>query len=277
MSKTAMNRVDVGQGQPAIIFIHGFTCNLSHWKEQIPVFSKRHRCIAFDLPGHGESPDSPEASVEALARAVNEELDELGLNDVVLIGHSMGCRIASATFSQSPGRVRGIVYVDGSILASGDAEAAAKQATGNIERAGMQGFVKQLYDGFFVDASPAAAREFIDSGLSSVRLEFAKKLWPNLVRWDAARSRAVLATIDVPVLVIQSTSMDAALQRVSLRTGQTTPWTEAVSNVASDTTVTIVQDVGHFPMIEAPQQTNDAIAAFLQRLTPRAGGSHTSR
>lgn len=260
-----------GRGDPTIIFIHGFTCNLSHWKEQLSPLSGGHRCVAVDLPGHGASDVPREATVEALAEALNEVLDALGLKDVVLVGHSMGCRVVSETFSQSPGRVRGVVYVDGSILAAGDADTATRQAIEAIDRIGIDRFVQQLYDGFFVDSTSGTVRDYVNAGLPGINMDFARKLWPNLVRWDASRSRAVLATIDVPALVIQSTSLDADLKRVSLVPGQTTSWTEAVTNSVKDATVTVVQGVGHFPMLEAPQQTNDAILSFVRRLTGSTG------
>ena len=107
MSDIGMNLVDRGDGDPPIILIHGFTCNLSNWKEQLSGLSDSHRCVAVDLPGHGASAAPREATIEALAEAVNQTLDELGLTEVVLVGHSMGCRVVSETFSQSPGRVRG--------------------------------------------------------------------------------------------------------------------------------------------------------------------------
>lgn len=67
----AVNLVDRGHGDPAIIFIHGFTCSLSDWKEQLPSLSESNRCVAIDLPGHGDSGAAREVSIEALAAAVN--------------------------------------------------------------------------------------------------------------------------------------------------------------------------------------------------------------
>jgi pimeloyl-ACP methyl ester carboxylesterase len=214
MSSINLNLVDRGSGDPAIVFIHGFTCNLSNWNEQIPPLSDSHRCVAVDLLGHGASPAPREATVEALARAVNDTLDVLDLNDVVLVGHSMGCRVVSETFSQFPDRIRGVVYVEGSMLAHGNSDTAVHQANDKIDRIGMKQFVGQLYDGFFVESSPVAARDYINAGLPLVNLGFARELWSNLVGWDASRSRAILASLGVPALVIQSTSLDADLQRV---------------------------------------------------------------
>jgi len=267
MSDVGLNLVDRGDGDPSIILIHGFTCNLSDWKEQLSGLSNSHRCVAVDLPGHGASAAPREATIEALGEAVNQALDKLGLKEVVLVGHSMGCRVVSEAYSQSPGRVRGVVYVDGSIVAQGDADAAEKRAIEAVDRIGMDRFVNALYEGFFVESTPAAVRESVCAGLPAISMDFARKLWFNLVRWDAARSRAVLRTIDVPALVIQSTFFDPNLERASLSPGQTTPWVSEVSKAISDVTVKIIEGVGHFPMLEAPRQTNDAISSFVRRLS----------
>lgn len=271
MPNIELNLIDRGYGAPAVVFIHGFTCNISSWKEQLEALSGSQRCVAVDLPGHGDSAESRAATIEALAQAVNDTLDALELNEVVLVGHSMGCRIISEMFSQSPGRVSGVVYVDGSIVASGDADEAARGAAESIERIGMDRFLEQFYADFFVESTPAAVRDFVYSGLATTRMSFARKLWPNVVRWDASRSRALLETIDVPALVIQSTALDENLRRVSLEQGQTAPWLDAVSKAVADVTITVVPGVGHFPMLEAPRQTSDAISNFVRRLTASNG------
>lgn len=60
-----------GDGKNAIVFIHGWTCNLNFWKANIPAFTNQLRVIAIDLPGHGES-DKPEItySMDLFARAI---------------------------------------------------------------------------------------------------------------------------------------------------------------------------------------------------------------
>ncbi len=273
MTDSELNLVDCGQGNPPIVLIHGFTCDLSSWKEQLSSLSSSHRCIAIDLPGHGASADAPEATIEALAAAANATLDRLQLKEAVLVGHSMGCRVISEMASQSPRRVRGVVYVDGSIVSRSDVDAAVKGAAATLDRIGMQGFIRNLYEGFFVATTPPAAREFVMAGIPRIRMEFAKKLWPNVVRWDGARSRPVLAGIGVPALVIQSTTLDTELNRASLSPGQSTPWVDAVSQALSDVTVTVIEGVGHFPMLEAPHTTNDAILEFVRRVGANSNGS----
>ena len=53
------NYQSYGKGREALVLIHGWTCNLDYWRDQVPDLAKRNRVIAIDLPGHGQS-DKPE-------------------------------------------------------------------------------------------------------------------------------------------------------------------------------------------------------------------------
>src|SRR5712691_1441856 len=64
-----------GKGPEALVLIHGWSCNLDYWRDQIPDFQKRNRVIAIDLPGHGQS-EKPQLvySMDLFARAVDAVL-----------------------------------------------------------------------------------------------------------------------------------------------------------------------------------------------------------
>src|SRR5262245_52946570 len=64
-----------GEGKEAIVFIHGWSCNLNFWKANIPAFVNQSRVIAIDLPGHGDS-DKPQVtySMDLFARAIDAVL-----------------------------------------------------------------------------------------------------------------------------------------------------------------------------------------------------------
>src|SRR6185503_15447538 len=66
-----------GTGREAIVLIHGWTCNLGFWKQQIPDLTKRARVVAIDLPGHGKS-DKPKTAytMDLFARAVNAVMQD---------------------------------------------------------------------------------------------------------------------------------------------------------------------------------------------------------
>src|SRR5260221_10786292 len=79
-----------GAGKEAIVFIHGWTCDLTFWRGQAPVY-QRHRSLLIDLPGHGQS-DKPDVSYtqERFAGAVEAVIRHAGVDRAVLVGHSMG-------------------------------------------------------------------------------------------------------------------------------------------------------------------------------------------
>src|ERR1700687_4261228 len=77
---TRIHYQSYGKGREALVLIHGWTCNLDYWRDQVPDFAKRNRVIAIDLPGHGQS-DKPELnySMDLFARAVDAVLRDAGV------------------------------------------------------------------------------------------------------------------------------------------------------------------------------------------------------
>jgi pimeloyl-ACP methyl ester carboxylesterase len=90
-----------GSGRPALLFVHGFGCDLTDWATQIEDLSRDCRCIAVDLPGHGLSALPIRATIEALAEAVNGEKMRAPAA-IVLIGHPMGCRVVAEAVTAHP-------------------------------------------------------------------------------------------------------------------------------------------------------------------------------
>jgi pimeloyl-ACP methyl ester carboxylesterase len=103
--------VDLGSGPP-IVFIHGLSGSWQNWLEQLPVFARDHRVIAFDLPGFGAS-EMPEReiSIAGYARWVDALLDELGVPAAAVVGNSMGGFIGAELAIQFPARVERLVLV----------------------------------------------------------------------------------------------------------------------------------------------------------------------
>ena len=80
-----------GAGELALVFIHGWSCDRAYWREQLPHFAEDYKVVAIDLAGHGASGDERESySMENFGADVAAVVDHLGLERVVLIGHSMG-------------------------------------------------------------------------------------------------------------------------------------------------------------------------------------------
>ena len=91
LDATKIHYQSQGKGKDALVLVHGWGCNLNHWRDQIPELSKRARVIAVDLPGHGSS-DKPETKydMDLFAAAIDAVMKDAGVERAVLVGHSMG-------------------------------------------------------------------------------------------------------------------------------------------------------------------------------------------
>lgn len=102
---------DTGSGK-TLLFLHGLGLNKDFWSPTIAHLATTHRCIAVDLPGHGESRNvAANGSMSAYASSVRELIEKLNLNDVTLVGHSMGGQIAIILALQMPSVISRLVLV----------------------------------------------------------------------------------------------------------------------------------------------------------------------
>src|SRR5262249_39458696 len=103
---------DVGEGSP-LALVHGHPFNRSMWRNQIGPLSSRHRVIAPDLRGYGESKIvSDKTPLEDFARDIAALLDDLNADDVILCGLSMGGQILLEFYWLFPQRVRALILAD---------------------------------------------------------------------------------------------------------------------------------------------------------------------
>ena len=106
-----------GSGAPPLVFVHAFGCDRSDWDDQIAHFSPLHDCVAVDLGGHGSTPAGPmHKRVETHGRDVADLITTLNLSPSIIIGNSLGCRVALEVASRVPDRTRALILVDGSRL-----------------------------------------------------------------------------------------------------------------------------------------------------------------
>ncbi|NIM63666.1 MAG: alpha/beta fold hydrolase, partial [Acidobacteria bacterium] len=102
-----------GAGPVALVFIHGWTCDRTHWRYQVDTFAEGHTVVALDLAGHGKSGgDRGEWTIEGFGADVQAVVEALELPRVILVGHSLGGPVALAAAARMPERVLGVVGVD---------------------------------------------------------------------------------------------------------------------------------------------------------------------
>jgi pimeloyl-ACP methyl ester carboxylesterase len=262
----ALNYQRAGSGAPALVFVHGFACAHEDWRHQVGAFAGRHGVVACDLRGHGASAGDPRScNIGAFGADVAALLAALDLTAVVLVGHSMGCRVVLQAYAEASERVVGLALIDGSSVgAAGERAVEAARAT---LAADYRAFARSLFTQMFFTPSPEADR-MIERALALPEA-IGAALWLSMVGWDARRMTAALESVRVPLLVIQSTAMSPERGRVPLAPGGTSSWLELVRRHAPGSEIEIVPGVGHFAMLEAPDGVNAALAAFIERLPAR--------
>ncbi|NNF81002.1 MAG: alpha/beta hydrolase, partial [Rhizobiales bacterium] len=150
-----------GTGTTAILFIHGYSCTALDWRLQVEGLCPSHTCISVDLRGHGRSgPAVGELTMAAFAADAIALLDALQIERAVLVGHSMGTRIALEAALQAPDRVSGLVLVDGSKVEA-EPEAVREAITSAVDELGFAGWSEKNMGEMFLDGLSPDDRETI--------------------------------------------------------------------------------------------------------------------
>jgi pimeloyl-ACP methyl ester carboxylesterase len=101
---------DFGEGA-ALLCVHGLGGTSNFWRPVVTAFAGGHRVIAPDLPGAGRSELDPELSIASIVRDLLALLDQLKIDKVQLVGHSMGTIICQHIAVAAPGRITGMVLL----------------------------------------------------------------------------------------------------------------------------------------------------------------------
>lgn len=106
------NNNKVNEGIP-VLFLHSFGGSSEHWEQQLRHVRQHRYAAAFDFRGHGRSEAANNSSftVEALVKDTETVVDELGWDQVILVGHSMGGSTAIAYADAHPNKVAGLIMV----------------------------------------------------------------------------------------------------------------------------------------------------------------------
>jgi pimeloyl-ACP methyl ester carboxylesterase len=105
---------------PAIVLVHGLGGCWQNWLENIPHLARRHRVVAPDLPGFGSSPMPVgwDISIPNYGQLIADFCDELGLEDAVIVGHSMGGFVAAEAVINEPERFERVGLVSAAGVSS---------------------------------------------------------------------------------------------------------------------------------------------------------------
>jgi pimeloyl-ACP methyl ester carboxylesterase len=242
--------VNYGKGDEALVLIHGWTCNLDFWRDQVPDFAKRNRVIAIDLPGHGQS-DKPQItySMDLFARAVDAVLCDAKVKRAVLVGHSMGTPIARQFYRKYPAKTLAIVVVDGPLRPFGD-KAMMDRLLAGFRGPNYRESQSQMFAGMMgPNLSTEAKERIMASSLNAPQhvLVSAMEGMADAAIWGEDK-------INVPVLAIMANNPFFG-----------TNIDQSYRGIAPNLDFQMWDGVGHFIMMDKPKQFNEAVLAFLDK------------
>jgi pimeloyl-ACP methyl ester carboxylesterase len=237
-----------GDGDPAIVFVHGWSCDRSYFAPQRDHFAPRHRVVSLDLRGHGTSgrpePGLGVYEIETFADDVLAVAAAAGLERPVVVGHSLGGVIALACASRA-GAVRAAVMVDPAPILNPAVKAFIGQAADAVAADADTSWRRAFVQGMFLPTD-TARRDEIVSGMAEMPTAVAAASLRAIASFDGA---AAFAAVAVPVLAI----------------GAASPTDSSAGLRAACPTLTYGQTVGagHFNQLEVPEQVNPMIERFL--------------
>lgn len=107
--------LDAGEGQTPLLLIHGLAGSSKWWSENIPALAATRRTIAIDLPGFGESEGARNYDPTEVVSVIDEFCEQLGLETIDVVGHSLGTLLAIEFAFRHPHRLRRLVLTGGPI------------------------------------------------------------------------------------------------------------------------------------------------------------------
>lgn len=262
-----IHHVVSGTGQPPVVFVHGFGCAHDDWAAQLAHLSPRHRTVAVDLRGHGASPgEAATCSIERYGADVAEVMRALDLPPSVLVGHSMGCRIVTEAALQAPERTAALVLVDGSQFAPA-MEAVLRQRFAAPD--GYATMVNAMFADMFTAKSDAATAATVIARAACLPPAIGQKMLLDMQRYDVGRLAGSLASLLVPVLVMQATYSNEKRERRTMQPRQNTPYLDMLRAAVPDARIEVIAETGHFPQIDESARVNALIDDFLSALPVR--------
>ena len=159
-----------GEEGHAVMLVHGFGEDHHVWDHQVEQLEKRFRLILPDLPGSGASELTPDVSMENMAASLHAILQAEEVNDVVMLGHSMGGYVTLAFAAKYPELLRAFGLVHSTAYAdSEEKKATRKKGIEFIRKHGVHEFLKTSCPNLFSDQTKKEHPEMVETLINQYR------------------------------------------------------------------------------------------------------------
>lgn len=238
------------ESAPTLVLVHGWACDSRVWDRQLQSLAPQARVIAVDLPAHGQSeiPDT-QISMDLFARATAAVMDQAGVGQAVLVGHSNGTPVIRQFYRLFPARTQALVVVDGALR---------QMLTGEI--------IDQMKPRLSEENYRETVAAFIDE-------------MPGQELSEAARDEIKAMALDQPRAAVYGGLVAAGDSTVwepdpievptLLILAEQPSWDEEylafVRKLAPQSEIDILPGVSHFIMTERPGKFDSLLTSFLEK------------
>jgi len=261
-----LHYMTAGHGTP-LILLHGYAETSLMWKPIIPSLAERFMVIAPDLPGIGDSAVPANGlDMKSAAIRIHGLAKSLGVQKAEVVGHDIGLMVAYAYAAQFPSEVTKLVLMDAFLPGVEGWESVYNNPSiwhfrfnGPTPEALVQGRERTYFDYFWNDFAADKTRSIPEADRKAYAAAYARPGrmhagWAYFVSFlQAAKDFAQLSQtkLTMPVLTIGGDkSLGEALGRQA-------------KLVATDLTVVVLKNTGHWVLEESPKETTEALQKFL--------------
>ena len=261
-----LHYLEVGHG-PAVILLHGYAETSRMWKPIMPLLAEKFTVIAPDLPGIGDSAIPTNGlDLKTAAIRIHALAHSLGVEKAGVVGHDIGLMVAYAYAAQFPAETEKLVVMDAFLPGVAGWEPIYDSPTiwhfrfhGPTPEALVQGRERIYFEHFWNDFAADKTRSIPEADRKAYTEAYSRPgrmraawayfaSWPQLAKDFAQLSQTKLT---MPVLSIGGEkSLGNQLA-------------EQMKLVASDVTVVVLKDTGHWVLEERSKETTDALVKFL--------------
>jgi len=242
-----------GVGDTALIFIHGGLANKSFWSQQIPALADRYTLIAVDLVGHGSSGRNRESwTIEAFAEDIKAVAEALDLSRIVLIGNSLGGAVALYAAGLLKGRTIGVIGIDTLHDATQKIDSSEAKARADSFRNNFTETCREMVRMLFHPGKEEKLRVWAEAQMLSTPPDVVVGMMEGTAGYDATSAFRIAG---VPIRAING---DLYPTQVELN-----------RKIVPDFDVIVMKGVGHFPMLERPEEFNRLLLETVKQLGKR--------
>jgi len=261
-----LHYLTAGQGEP-LILLHGYAETSLMWRPIMPLLAERFTVIAPDLPGIGDSAIPPDGlDMKTAAIRIHSLARSLAVANAKVVGHDIGLMVAYAYAAQFPAEVEKLVLMDAFLPGVDGWEAVYNNPgiwhfrfNGPTPEALVQERERIYFEHFWNDFAADKTRSIPEADRKIYAAAYARPGrmragWAYFVSFQqAAQDFAQLSQtkLMMPVLAIGGEKANGELLGRQMRL------------VASDVTVVVLKDTGHWVLEERPEETTDVLVKFL--------------